>query len=107
MSKPGSVGRLARIEPLLDFLGGAELLRRVAHGVLGPMPPVAFDGVADRADQRLVVHLALDQVVLRPGLHGLHGALLVVVAREHDDRHVAGVGVHGEKGLQAVAVGQA
>ena len=62
----GEHGRLGRIEPLLDLLGGPELLRRVAHRVFGAMPPAALDGVADRADQQLVVDLALDQVVLAP-----------------------------------------
>ena len=107
MSKPGRTGRLGRIEPLLDFLGGAELLRRVAQRLLGAMPPAALDGVADRTHQQVVVHLAFDQIVLRPGLHGLDRGALVVMAREHDDRHVAGVGVHGEEGFQPLAVGQA
>ena len=34
-----------------------------------PSAPRALDGVADRADQQVVVHLALDQVVLGAGLH--------------------------------------
>ena len=98
---------LGRIQALLNFARGAKLLGRVAHHLLGPMPPAAFDGVADRADQQMIVHLALDEVVLRAGLHGLDRALFVVVAREDDDRHIAHLGVHGEESLQPPAVGQA
>ena len=106
MSKPGRFGRCGGKEPLLDFLGGAELLRGVAEGRFGLVPPRPLDGVADRSDQQVVVDLALDQVILGPGLHGLDGRRLVVIAREHHDRHVAGMGVHGDEGLQALAVGQ-
>ena len=70
------------------------------------MTPIALDGIADRAKEHVVAHLAFDQIVLRPGLHGFDRALFVVVGRQHDDRHVARVGAHGEKGFQAVAVGQ-
>ena len=62
----GEHRRPGRIEPLLDLLGGAELLRRVAHRLFGVLPAAPLDGVADRADQGVVVDLALDQVVLRP-----------------------------------------
>ena len=105
MSKPASAGE-RRIEPLLDFLGRAELLGGVAEGLFGAMPPAPLDGVADGADQQVVVDLAFDQVVLGTGLDRLDGRRLVVVAGEHDDRHVGGVGVHGEEGFQPAAVGQ-
>ena len=49
---------------------------------------LALDRVLHRAQQQLAVELALDQVVLRAALHRVERELLVVVAGQHDDRHL-------------------
>ena len=49
---------------------------------------LALDRVLHRLQQQLAVDLALDEVVLRAALHRVERELLVVVAGEHDDRHL-------------------
>ncbi len=106
-SKPSSLGGHERIEPLLDFARRAELLGCVAERFFGMIPPAALDGIADGSNQQAVGQLALDQIILCPGLHGLDGGSFVVVAREDHDRHFAGMRVQVEKSFQTGAVGQA
>jgi len=59
-----------------------------------------------RYQEELPVDLALDEIVLRAALHREERERLVVVAREHDDRHLGRVRVHLREGLEALAVRQ-
>ena len=65
---------------------------------------LALDRVLHRAQQQLAVDLAFDEVVLRAALHREERERLVVVAREHDDRHLGRMGIDLGEGLEPVAV---
>jgi hypothetical protein len=67
---------------------------------------LALDGVMHRAQQQLAVEAALHQVVLRPAFHRGKGDLLVVDAREHDDRHRRRVRVHPRECFQSARIRQ-
>ena len=87
-------------------LGGQSVALR--GNELAPMAlgPPALDGVADRPPQELAVGAALDQVVLRAGVHGLERQRIVGVPAEHDDGHLRRRLEHGEQRLQAAGIGQ-
>ncbi len=51
---------------------------------------LSLDRVADGSRELGAVGLALDQVVLRTHMNGVHGQRLVLVAAQHDDRHAGG-----------------
>lgn len=67
---------------------------------------VAFDRVADRAGQQRAVDLALVQVVLRARRDGLHAAVLVVEAGQHDDGGGRHQPEHAPQPVEATRVGQ-
>src|SRR5664279_4333423 len=62
---------------------------------------LAFDGVADGAEQRARLDLALLQVIAGTVLQGLAGALEIRQAGEHDDRHVGGGVAQGAQPVEA------
>ena len=66
----------------------------------------ALDRVAHRPREALPVDLALDQVVLRAGGHGLRAAHLVVEAREDEHRQLHALGLELVQRGQAMRVGQ-
>lgn len=98
--------RLGEQPPLEPGVLGGPQLRGVQAAQLG-VGPRALDGVADRPGQQGTVHLALDQVVLRAGRHGLHGALLVGQAGQHEHRRVRSRLPHRQQPLQPQSVGKA
>ena len=53
-----------------------------------------------------MIEIALGQVVLRPGLHSLHGNLFIIESGEHDNRDVEGVSTHIINGGKADTIGQ-
>ena len=80
--------------------------QRLAHltGGLLALPP--GDGIADRPGERLVVDPALDEVVLRPQVHGVRPDGPVHEPGEHDHRGSGRMGNDGANGLEAGRVGQ-
>ena len=67
---------------------------------------LALDRVPHRVDEQPVVHLPLDQIILRAQLHGLHGHAFVIEAAQHDDRHLGRGGVRALECVQPKAVRQ-
>ena len=67
---------------------------------------LALDRVLHRPEQQVAIDPALHEVVLRAALHRVERERLVVVAREHDDRHLGRVREHFAEGVEAGAVGK-
>ena len=62
--------------------------------------------IADRVGQRVMVNAPLDQVILRPILHGRQGCVLIGQPRQHDDWQRRGRSLHARQRAQSLAVGQ-
>lgn len=85
-----------------------ERLREVLDGFelqAGLFVTGAFDGVANRAEQRLRGNTLLGDVVLRTTLHGLDGKFVGLVSRQNHDGYVRRVGMQSVECRHAFAVG--
>ena len=97
--------RLVHVE---DAAGGVGDGHPELHGVDGLLElaqrvrvPLALDGVADRAREQAGLDLALDEVVLRSGLHGGEAQRVVLGGGEHEHGH------GGERRAQVLHAGHA
>ncbi len=79
------------------------LTRLGAQSILGAL---AFDGVAEGADEEVALDAALDEVVLGAGADAGDGEVLVVGAAHDNDGDAGGGGVDAGDEVEAVAVGE-
>ena len=66
----------------------------------------ALDRVAHRAEQQVGIDAALDQIVLRAAMYGLHAEFLILALAQDDEWQMRRGLVGSEEGFQAATVGQ-
>ena len=72
----------------------------------GHFVALAFNRVTHRALQQVAIDVALDQIILRAGLHGLNGDLIVIRGGQYDNRYVGNEAVNAGESFESVAVRQ-
>ena len=79
---------------------------RFALGETAPQPR-AFACIAKRSAKQRRVGRALDEIVLRAGVHRRNRQPIIVARSEHDDRRVAGCMLQATECLESGAIRQA
>jgi hypothetical protein len=67
---------------------------------------LALDGVPERPDEKVIIDVSFDEVILRAELDGLDGERDVLHAAEHHDWQVGRSFAEPQEGVHACAVGQ-